>query len=125
MSDGYGGCERILSVMDTLKKFSLSVVFLTLIFCSAFQSLLRAEDCGIRGYDGSAIVKLDCEVSPPAPSALRVAIKSGSGTEMRSLTLVDPKIPGPVSGLIDNPAASKFRVSYSYNSFATRALLGV
>ena len=111
--------------MDTLKKFSLSVVFLTLIFCSAFQSLLRAEDCGIRGYDGSAIVKLDCEVSPPAPSALRVAIKSGSGTEMRSLTLVDPKIPGPVSGLIDNPAASKFRVSYSESSQTVIKAIGL
>lgn len=111
--------------MDTLKKFSLSVVFLTLIFCSVFQSLLRAEDCGIRGYDGSNIVKLDCEVSPPAPSALRVAIKSGSGTEMRSLTLVDPKIPGPVSGFIDNPAASKFRVSYSESSQTVIKAIGL
>lgn len=66
----------------------------------AFCPLLRADDCGLRGYDGNEILKLDCEDSASSTSQLRVTTQTG---EVRGLKLVETNAPN----------ASKFRVRYS------------
>ncbi len=81
------------------------------------QGVLRAEDCGVRGYDGNKIVKLDCEVtadpSIPPTSMLRVAIPGPlGGVAIHGLILVDPIL----SSGVPNPIASNFRVSYTSSS---------
>lgn len=72
----------------------IALVFLLLmVFCDSS----RADDCGLRGYDGTAIIKFNCETSEPPTSQLRVTTPTGA---TRGITLVEET----------NPSASKFRV---------------
>ena len=86
------------------KELFFRFIFLTLILLSSSQSSLRAEDCGIRGYDGMNIIKFDCQPAGATTSPLQVRIPP---------TLLNPQ--GEVRGivLVDETATnkSKFRVS--------------
>lgn len=64
-----------------------------------FCGLCHADDCGLRGFDGSQIVHFECEEGTPT-SRFRVTTPSG---ETRGVVLVD----------IDQPGASRFRVRYN------------
>ncbi len=70
------------------------------VFCLFhFCGLCRADDCGLRGFDGNQIVHFECEEGTPT-SRFRVTTPSG---ETRGVVLVD----------IDQPGASRFRVRYN------------
>ena len=60
-----------------------------------FCGLCHADDCGLRGFDGSQIVHFECEEGTPT-SCFRVTTPSG---ETRGVVLVDidqPEPPDPV-----------------------------
>lgn len=91
-----------------MKRF-LSVLFFSIPVFSAWPGIAFADDCGARGYDGTAIVKLDCEPAGTTPSS-RLKVRTAAG--IRGLRLVDPET---ATG-VPNPNASKFRVRYTDTS---------
>lgn len=79
------------------------VVLLATLVITGWQGMSLADDCGVRGYDGTHIIKFDCEPAAPAStSRLKVRISTG----VRGIKLVDPGTSG----------ASKFRVRYTDTS---------
>jgi hypothetical protein len=97
----------------------LRIIFLGFLLLAGFCALARAEDCGVRGNDGTgAIVTLECEEIATSTSPFRV---KGSDGKIWALKLVDPELsPG-----VPNPAASKFRVRYhdaATNTDVTKAI---
>ena len=77
------------------------------VLMAGLSGVARAEDCGFRGFDGTEIIKFDCEDTAIAkPSALRVTLPTDGS--IRSLSLVAPTA----------ATASKFRVRYTDTSVA-------
>ena len=79
------------------------IVFLSFLILAGLCGPSWAEDCGLRGYDGTDIVKLDCEpdgTTPPSPLRIRTS------TGIHGIKLVDLTSPA-------SPEAAKFRVRYT------------
>lgn len=85
------------------------IVFLVLIFLPSFCGLSWADDCGLRGYDGTAIVKFDCTES--SESQLRVTTPQGV---TRGIILVNENSAG----------ATPFRVRLNDDTIKALGALG-
>jgi hypothetical protein len=93
----------------------LRAVFLSVLFLCGFCGSLRAEDCGARGYDGTEILKLDCQdaatfATNPSPFQIRLA----DGT-IRGIALVPETDPGK----------SKFRVRLADGTIMALVTTGI
>ncbi|MDD5226403.1 MAG: GLUG motif-containing protein [Candidatus Omnitrophica bacterium] len=94
----------------------LRAVFLSVLFLCGLCGPLRAEDCGLRGYDGGAeVLKLDCQDAATfatSPSPFQIRLSSG---EIRGIKLVDPA----------SANASKFRVRYYDTALGSDMIMAV